>query len=186
MMLRVAYPIETARLLLRPYTEADLEDVLAIESRPDVARYLYWEPRSRAQVQMALLRRFPPPPMDSEGQVLELAMEHREAGVVIGQMLLFLRSLEHRQGELGFVLHPDYQHQGLASEGAREMLRLAFQELELHRVCGRCDRRNRASVAVMERLGMRREAHLVQNEWVKGEWTDEIICAILADQWRGG
>jgi RimJ/RimL family protein N-acetyltransferase len=123
--------------------------------------------------------------MDSEGQVLALAMEHRESGVVIGQMLLFLRSLEHRQGEIGFVLHPEYHHQGLASEGAREVFRLAFQGLGLHRVCGRCDGRNRASVALMERLGMRREAHLVQNEWVKGEWNDEIVCAILEDEWRG-
>jgi RimJ/RimL family protein N-acetyltransferase len=32
-------------------------------------------------------------------------------------------------------------------------------------------------------LGLRQEAHLVENEWVKGEWTDEIVYAMLRDEW---
>jgi RimJ/RimL family protein N-acetyltransferase len=68
----------------------------------------------------------------------------------------------------------------------REMLRLAFDDLALHRVIGRLDARNTASVAVLERLGMRREAHLVSNEYVKGEWCDEYDYALLADEWRAG
>jgi RimJ/RimL family protein N-acetyltransferase len=50
-------------------------------------------------------------------------------------------------------------------------------------VCGRIDARNSASAAVLERLGMRREAHFVENEWVKGEWTDEVVYAVLASEW---
>ena len=63
------------------------------------------------------------------------------------------------------------------------MLRLAFAELGLHRVVGRLDARNTASAAVLERLGMRREAHLVDNEWVKGEWCSELDYAVLAQEW---
>jgi len=63
------------------------------------------------------------------------------------------------------------------------MLRLAFEELRLHRVVERCDARNAASARLMERLGMTREAHLIENEFVKGEWTGEFVYAIREQQW---
>lgn len=65
------------------------------------------------------------------------------------------------------------------------MVRLGFEALALHRIVGRCDARNTASAAVLARLGMRREAHLVGNEWVKGEWTDELVYALLSAEWVG-
>jgi RimJ/RimL family protein N-acetyltransferase len=68
-------------------------------------------------------------------------------------------------------------------EAARAVVDLAFRELGVHRVFGQIDARNTASARVLERLGMRREAHLVENEWVKGEWTDEVIYGVLADEW---
>src|SRR5487761_1026401 len=135
-MLNPKYPIETARLLIRPFTAGDLEDLFAIQARADVARYLYWEPRTRSQVREVLRQRIPPPPMDADGQVLDLAAELRESGVVIGSLVLLLRSLEHHQGEIGFVFHPDYHGRGLAQEGARVLLRLGFEELGLHRIFG--------------------------------------------------
>jgi RimJ/RimL family protein N-acetyltransferase len=64
------------------------------------------------------------------------------------------------------------------------MLRLGFEGLGLHRIIGRLDGRNRASARVLEKLGMRREAHFVENEYVKGEWTDEVVYAILDREWR--
>ena len=64
------------------------------------------------------------------------------------------------------------------------MLAFAFEVVGLHRVIGRLEPRNRGSACVLEKLGMRREAHLVENEWVKGEWQSELVYAILADEWR--
>jgi RimJ/RimL family protein N-acetyltransferase len=64
------------------------------------------------------------------------------------------------------------------------MLRLGFEELGLHRIFAESDARNAASMRVMERLGMRREAHFVENEFLKGEWTDGVVCAILEREWR--
>jgi RimJ/RimL family protein N-acetyltransferase len=64
------------------------------------------------------------------------------------------------------------------------LLRLGFDELGLHRIVGRLDARNAASARLLQRLGMRSEAHLVENEYVKGEWTDEAVYALLASEWR--
>ena len=103
---------------------------------------------------------------------------------MIGDLVLMWRSAEHRMGEIGYILHPDHQGQGFAAEAGEALLRLGFDGLGLHRVIGRCDARNRASARVLERLGMRREAHFVRNEIVKGEWTDELVYAMLEDEWR--
>jgi RimJ/RimL family protein N-acetyltransferase len=183
-MLNISYPIKTERLLLRPFTENDLDDAFAFQSREDVTQYLYWNPREREEVGEVLKQWMVPQPMDADGHALVLAAELQESGRVIGSLHLFQRSVEHLQGEIGFVFNPDFGGRGLATEGAAELLGIGFEQLRLHRLCGRCDARNQASARLMERLGMRQEAHLIQNERVKGEWTDELIFAILAEEWR--
>jgi RimJ/RimL family protein N-acetyltransferase len=64
------------------------------------------------------------------------------------------------------------------------VLGAGFDRLGMHRIVGRCDARNSASAALMKRLGMRQEAHFVRNEYIKGEWTDELVFAILEDDQR--
>lgn len=183
-MLTPELPIRTERLLLRLYTDDDLDDLYAIQSRADVARYLYWGPRDREQIRGSLAMKIASNRLRAEGDDLTLAVVLPETGTVIGDVLLVWVSGEHRQGEIGYIFHPDHCGHGYATEAARVMLRVGFECLGLHRVIGRLDGRNTASARVLERLGMRREAHLVENELVKGEWTDELVYAILEDEWR--
>lgn len=182
-MLRPEYPIATARLLLRPFREDDLDDLHAIQSRDDISRYLYWSARSREEVADVIADRMTMSAIEEEGDILVLAAELRETGTVIGDVNLGWESEEHRKGEFGFVFHPDYHGRGYAGEAAVEMLRLGFEGLGLHRIVGRADGRNKASARLMEKLGLRREAHFVENEMVKGEWTDEVVYAMLATEW---
>lgn len=182
-MVRPRYPIETARLSLRPVVAGDLDDVHAYYSRPEVTRYLYQDARDLDESREALERYSRLTEIEGDGDGLVLAAVLRDVGRVIGQVNLQWSSEEHRQGEIGFVFNPDYHGRGLAAEAALVMLRLGFEELRLHRVTGRCDARNLASARLMERLGMRREAHLVENEFVKGEWTDELVYAMLEQEW---
>jgi RimJ/RimL family protein N-acetyltransferase len=179
-MLRPTYPLVTERLLIRPFTIDDLDDVAAYRSLSSVARYVYWDPIDPDGVR-ALLRDFVTrTELLGEGAIT-LAIELDKT--VIGETVLFWRSREHLQGEIGYVLNPAYNGRGYATEAAREMLRLGFDELGLHRIFGRIDARNDASARVLERLGMRREAHLIENEMVKGEWTDEMVYAMLRREW---
>ena len=78
------------------------------------------------------------------------------------------------------VSDPTVWGQGYVTEAAQALLTFAFEQLSLHRIFVDIDPRNTASLRVAEKLGMRREAHFVENAWVKGEWTDAIIMAILA------
>lgn len=183
-MLRIEAPIETERLRLRPFTMDDLEALTAIQSRPEVARFLYWEPRGREEVEPALAKLIADAAIEAEGESISLAVERREDGALLGYGSIWLRSEEHRQVEVGFVFHPDAQGQGYAGETARELLVLGFEQLGAHRVFGRTDARNQASAALMRRLGMQQEAHFREAEVFKGEWGDELVFAILEDEWR--
>jgi RimJ/RimL family protein N-acetyltransferase len=182
-MLHPTYPLLTDRLLLRPFRDDDLDAFHSIQRRPDVVRYLYWEPRTREESSEMLGRLILQVAIEKEGDRLHLAAELRATSEMIGQFTLFFASLEHRQGEVGFAIHPDHQGHGYATEAARVMLRLGFEELGLHRIIGSCDARNTSSARLMERVGMRREAHLVENEFTKGEWTDELVYAMLDREW---
>ncbi|MEV6522956.1 GNAT family N-acetyltransferase [Longispora sp. NPDC051575] len=177
-------PIETDRLLLRAYAPGDVDDLYAFESLPEMHRYVYSVPRTRDQVATMVAERAGRTVLTAEGDFLGLVVELRETGTVIGTVVLKWASAEHRQGEIGYALHPAYHGKGLALEAATPLLRLGFEGLGLHRMYGRIDGRNTASAKLLERLGMRREAHLVQNEFVKGEWTDEMVYAVLASEWR--
>ena len=185
-MLSPNYPIRTERLILRPFTADDLDALSSFQSRADVSRYLYWGPRTRAESAAALAKRIHSATLTEEGQLLAIAVELAETGQLIGDLNLEYLSAEHRRGEIGFVFHPDHHGKGLALEAARELLRLGFEDLGLHRIIGRCDGRNTASSTLMERLGMRQEAHLRENEIVKGEWTDELVYAMLEEEWKTG
>lgn len=186
-MLKVDQPLHTDRLTVRPFTIDDLDALYDIQSRPDVARYLYWGARTdRDEVRESLTTKIASTTVANDDDALSLAVELTGTGVLVGDLTLFWRSSEHRQAEVGYVFNPDHGGKGYATEGTRVLLRLAFEELGAHRVYGRLDARNTASARVLERLGMRREAHLVQNEIFKGEWSDELVYAMLEDEYRAG
>ncbi len=182
--LRPTYPLRTDRLSLRPWRLEELDRYHSLRGDPDVARFLYDEAltRTEAAEKLAGLQT----EITEAGRWINLAVEVTASGEVVGDVGLCWRSDEHRQAEIGYVFHPDSRGHGYATEAARAIVDLAFTALGAHRVAGHLDSRNRASAALLERLGMRREAHLVQNEWVKGEWTDEDIYAVLASEWHPG
>jgi RimJ/RimL family protein N-acetyltransferase len=177
-------PLATERLHLRPYTPLDLAPLYAMRSNAGVARFLYWEPQTEAEVRKTLARKIESTAVCDEGDVLALAAEHRATGDVVADVILHWLSREHRLAEIGYITHPAHTGRGYATEAVRPLLAIAFDELGLHRVIGRTEARNVASARVMEKLGMRLEARLVENELVKGEWQSELVYAILDREWR--
>jgi RimJ/RimL family protein N-acetyltransferase len=181
--LRPAYPVRTARLLLRPLTAGDADALLAYRSRPDVCRYVPFEPMDHQMIGERLAKHWATTALTDEGQALTLGVELARTGELIGDVVLFWHSREHLGGEIGYVLNPGSAGQGYATEAARALLGLGFDELRLHRITARIDERNEASAKVARRLGMRQEARLVHNELFKGEWSTELVFAMLAAEW---
>lgn len=182
--LRPAYPIRTERLLLRPFVASDFDAVLDMQSRPDFVQYLMWDVMDRDAVAAFMERRVRQASIEAGDGALVLAITLPPSNRVVGELMLRVSSARHAQGEIGWSLHPDAQGHGYATEAAQEGLRLAFEELGLHRVAADADPRNTGSLRIMERLGMRREADYVDVFYLKGEWVGETHYAILEDEWR--
>ncbi len=172
-----ALPIRTERLVLRPATETDLDEVLAYYGNPDVAWLLLHPPFTRGELEDRLRR---PATPEVLGLVIELD------GVVVGDVVLMLEGPSYDTGELGWVIHPDQAGRGIATEAAQALVDVAFEHYGLHRVRAELDARNDRSAALAERLGMTREAHLRQDYWSKGEWTDTPHYSVLVEEWRAG
>jgi RimJ/RimL family protein N-acetyltransferase len=178
-----AYPVRTKRLLLRPLTASDVDALLAYRNRPDVCRYVPFEPMTREVINERLASQWANTELTDEGQALTLGITVAGTGQLVGDVMLFWHSREHRGGEIGYVLHPDFSGHGYATEAAHALLSLGFDHLGLHRIIARIDERNEPSAKVARRLGMRQEARLVHNELFKGEWSTELDFAMLADEW---
>lgn len=183
MKLAPVYPIRSARLLLRPLTEADVDDLVEYRSIPEVCRYVPFAPQSAEDVIARINGVWRPQALDQEGDAITLGAELLESGKLIGDVMVRWLSAEHRCGEIGYVFSPAYSGRGYAAEAAHASLHFAFDDFGLHRVIARLDARNSASARLATRLGMRQEALLRENEWFKGEWTDEIDFAMLAQEW---
>lgn len=172
------WPLATERLRLRPHNADDAEWLHELYSRPDVARYLLDEPWTAEVTHDKLTERLAKTDIDGETGALALVIEHD--GVPIGDVALWLTDHEHRQGEIGWVLDPAQGGQGFASEAVRAVLALGFDHYRLHRITAQMDARNSASAALARRVGLRLEAHHVQDWFSKGEWTDTLVFAALA------
>jgi RimJ/RimL family protein N-acetyltransferase len=178
------YPLETARLRLRPFNRGDVDAVFAYRSRPDVAEFLFDEPMSREEVAEAVRIRAGQIAFSAEDDKILLAVERKADGRLIGEVSLIWRSLADQQAEIGYIFHPEAQRSGYATEAAGALLEFAFGTAGLHRVYARCDARNAASARVMRRLGMREEAHFREHAQLKGRWEEELIFAVLDREWR--
>jgi RimJ/RimL family protein N-acetyltransferase len=175
-------PVVTDRLLLRPVTPDDSAAFLTWRSRPEVVKYMYQAPWT-PEVAASKLAAWSTGPFAQAGDVLVLAITLPESrGRVVGEVLLKWAA-GVRQAELGYGLHPDVAGRGYAAEAAAAMLDVAFGTFEFHRVFARIDEANMASVRLVERLGLRREARLVENDMLDGEWSTEVVYAILDREW---
>ena len=178
------WPLETERLVLRPFEDGDLNALYRMQSDAEVARWLYNDPRTLEETRAQLARKIAGAQLTAEDDWLSAVVVERETGDVVGDMALHWVSEQHKTGEIGFILDPAYQGRGYATEAARAFLTFGFESMGFHRVIGRTEARNTASARVLEKLGMRLEAHLVENEWVKGEWQSELVYAMLEREWR--
>jgi len=178
------YPLRTERLTLRPFTRGDVDAVHAYRRREDVARYLFDTALSRDECALVVQQRIGQTALEAVDDKIILAVELNENSAVIGEVSLIWRSLEARQGEIGWIFDPNYQGCGYATEAANAILDLAFGRGDIHRVSARCDVRNTSSWRLMERLGMRKEAHFREHANFKSEWDEEFIYALLWQEWR--
>jgi RimJ/RimL family protein N-acetyltransferase len=168
-------------LVLRRYTHDDIQDILEFVSHPSVARATPEIEATESGVRKYIDLQNSYHTFEQD-KCFDLAIEQKNSGKVMG--LLSLICGKHQQGAIGWGLGVEHRGQGYATEAARALITYSFASLGLHRVHATTSNRNTESWKVMERLGMRREAHLREAEFRNGEWLDVLIYGILADEWQ--
>jgi RimJ/RimL family protein N-acetyltransferase len=180
----VTLPIRTDRLIIRRFTFADIDDIIAFTAHPSVARETTNIPREDHAKMMAYIETQNGYSLFETQACVDLACELKESGEAIG--LLSLVSDGKRQAEIGWGFSINHRGQGLATEAAHALITYAFAECGYHRIFAGTIFTNTRSWALMERLGMRKEAHFVKAHvpaGKTGEWIDTVRYAILAEEW---
>ena len=174
--------LESERLILRRFKDADLTTFMAYRNDPEVARYQSWESFDEREAR-AFIREMGTADPGVPGDWFQFAVESKEIGELIGDCALQVDGQEPYRAELGFTLAREHQGNGFASEAVSCLLDYAFASLELHRVFAIADCRNKPSWTLLERVGLRQEGHFLESFWFKGEWSDEYLYAVLKDEW---
>jgi aminoglycoside 6'-N-acetyltransferase len=174
-------PLRTDRLLLRTHQPDDVESLLAYYSDPEVCRYIPWEPWSSELAAEQMAKRLQRTGIDGSTTALGLVVER--AGQVIGDVGVWCADDTRLRGEVGWAFHPSVAGQGYATEAVRALVDIAFTGYGMRRVFAHVDSRNTASIRLCERIGMTKEAHLREDDWFKGEWTDLLVYGLLAAEW---
>ena len=117
------------------------------------------------------------------GQWLQIAIEELGTGNLFGDCAVRVTTEQPRTAELGVTVAPHYQNQDIASEALMATLDWLFGKHDMHRVYGQTDGRNKSAQRLLERLGFRLEARLIEADWYKGEWTTLRIYAVLRQEW---
>lgn len=174
--------IETDRLILRRFQSDDADQFMRYRNLPEVAEYQSWTSYSDTQTKAFIASQQNVQP-GTPGDWFQFAITLKESGQLIGDCGLYTDLQEPPQGEIGFTLDPHFQGKGYAGEAVMAIFDYAFNTLKLHRIKGIADCLNTPSSALMERIGMRREAHFIQHVWFKGRWSDECWFAVLRSEW---
>jgi RimJ/RimL family protein N-acetyltransferase len=180
--------LETERMLLRRLTEADAGALAALYGDPRVMRYITPRPPSPAEVAETILPGYLREYRELADGLGSFAAVERETGRLAGRFSLRPASSYGLAGgtELGYRLYPAFWGRGLATEGARALIGLAFERLRADRVVATMMADNTGSWRVMEKCGLRRvrtfrhpDAHLMPGaehgdyiyEITRGDWT---------------
>jgi ribosomal-protein-alanine N-acetyltransferase len=178
-----AVELRTPRLRLRPFAEADLPAFVAYRGDPEVARYQSWDETFSAEDARAMFAAKQGIGIGTPGAWTQIAIEEAATGALLGDCALHVKADDPRQAEIGFTLASGQQGKGYAAEAVAAVLEYAFSTLNLHRVVAITDACNAGAARLLERVGMRREGHYLQNVWFKGAWGDEFSFALLREEW---
>ncbi len=175
--------IPTLRLLIRPFTTADLPAFLAYRNDPQVARYQGWDIPYPPEKALAFVEEMQNR-LITPGEWLQLALQRHDNGEMIGDIALHPFQSDPRQAYIGITLAQAYWGKGYAQEATRALIEELFRRQNFHRLVAECDVQNTASQALLQRIGFRREAHLVENIWFKGAYGSEYHYALLQKEWK--
>ncbi|GLV65913.1 ribosomal-protein-serine acetyltransferase [Bacillus mycoides] len=168
--------ITTERLIIRPFKSTDLQDVFAIYNNDDTCKYLLHNKWTLEDMQKRFDKKLANNVLTAESN-LSLAVIYKTN--VVGDLSVWYTDMKDTV-EIGYSFSNEVAGKGLATEAVSSLVCKLFDEFNVHRIQANLDARNIASQKLCERIGMRKEAHFIQDYWSKNEWTDSLVYGMLS------
>nr|WP_321358249.1 GNAT family protein [uncultured Draconibacterium sp.] len=172
--------LNTQRLILRPVEANDKHAILTYRSDAETNKYQGWIPKTIDDVETFFGK------LSTEFNVpdtwFQLAVLDKNSNELIGD--IGIHFIDEQQVEIGYTIAKQHQGVGFVTEAALAVIDYLFGELKKHRITASIDPENVASVALLEKLGFRKEAHFVESLFLNDKWVDDIIYALLAREWK--
>lgn len=165
----------TERLTIRPFKSNDLHNVFNIYNSDNTCKYLLHDKWTHENLEEEFNKKLGNSSLTKES-MLSLAVANRIK--VIGDLSVWCTDMKDTV-EIGFSFSDEVSGKGYATEAASSLVKNLFDEFGVHRIQANLDARNKASQKLCDRIGMRKEAHFIQDFWNKGEWTDSIVYGML-------
>jgi len=165
----------TERLTIRPFKSNDLHDVFNIYNSENTCKYLLHDKWTHENLEEEFNKKLGNSSLTKES-MLSLAVANRIK--VIGDLSVWCTDMKDTV-EIGFSFSDEVSGKGYATEAASSLVKNLFDEFGVHRIQANLDARNKASQKLCDRIGMRKEAHFIQDFWNKVEWTDSIVYGML-------
>lgn len=175
-------PIETERLILRDIIPADRQAIFDYRSDAETNKFQSWIPKNPEEVDEFIQRNYKE--FNLPETWYQILITDKETGTVIGDIGIHFFGEENKQVELGITVHKKFHGKGYASEALKGCIDFLFNDLQKHRIIASVDPENTASLRLMERIGFRKEAHFVKSLFWKNKWVDDVIYAMLEEEWK--
>ena len=175
----------TERLIVGELDPKDYLRMYSYRSHPEVTRFQSWQPGGEEEVRQ-FVDRMGEACFNIEGSWFQVGIILRSNQELIGDIGLHFLPPDNRQTEIGFTIDPAQQRKGYATEAVGATIDYLIHALHKHRITASVDPKNAASIALLEGIGMRQEAHSRQSVWIDGRWEDDVIYAVLEDEWKSG
>lgn len=171
----VSLKFNTERLTIRPFKSNDLHNVFNIYKNDDTCKYLLHDKWTHENMEEEFNKKLENSALTKES-MLSVAVVNRSK--VIGDLSVWYTDMKDTV-EIGYSFSNESSGMGYATEAVGSLVKKLFDEFDVHRIQANLDARNEASQKLCERIGMRKEAHFIQDFWNKGEWTDSIVYGML-------
>lgn len=174
--------IQSERLILRPVRIEDAEALFGYRSNAIINQFQGWIPETMEDVRDFIQDKVCAV-IDQPDTWFQLAIVRKDTGELIGDVGIHFLESGSLQVEIGCTLNFNQHGNGFATEALTETLNFLFRKLNKHRVVASIDPRNEKSIKLVERIGMLKEAHFRKSLWINNEWVDDLVYAILKEDW---
>ena len=172
--------LETSRFVLRKMSLDDTDDMFEYSKNAEVTKYLSWSPHPEKQYTFEYLTYIQD--RYKTGDFYDWAIVCKDTQKMIGTCGFTCFDFPNNSAEIGYVINPDFHGQGIATEVSARVIRYGFEMLALERIECKFMMENRASLRVMEKIGMTFEGIRRSGMLVKGEYRNIGVCSILKEE----